>query len=332
MKRRRWPWVLAIVLVGTAGLEFGLRWGLGLGNPPLYVESGAYEYIQAPGQDVVRFGNRVITNRYSMRSAGLRPDACPIVMFIGDSVVNGGAPTDQAELATTLIEERLRAGGFPRAQTLNISAGSWGPDNAAAYLEQQGLFGAELMVAVFSSHDAADMMDFRPTVGVHPSYPDEKPVTAIGELLTRYLWPRAKALVAGGRSETGPSKAGAASLNPGWLRLVTMADSTDVPLRLYLHPDRSEARTGRFGVGGQRIQSFAADGQIVLWNGIDMGMDTTGYRDPIHLNAEGQRQLADLLYPRIAELLRANGTPCGLQRSGVRSESAGSAMRTPHLQ
>lgn len=312
IKGSRWAWILAISVTAVAGLELSLR-AIGLGDPPLYVESEAYEYIQAPEQDVVRFGNRIITNEYSMRSKSLRNDACPIVLFIGDSVVNGGAPTDQSELATTRIERSLQASGYPKAQTLNISAGSWGPDNAAAYLQQHGLFEADLVVAVFSSHDAADTMVFRPIVGVHSSYPEDKPLTAIGELFARYLWPRAKALFKTARRQR-PKKHRAVSdveLNPGWGRLVGLADSVGIPLRFYLHPDREETEAGQIGgEEGQRIRTFLAEENAVTWEGLEADMDLESYRDGIHLSPEGQRRLAQYLYPKIAKLLEIRGPLC----------------------
>lgn len=43
---------------------------------------------------------------------------------------------------------------------LNISAGSWGPDNCAAYLKHYGLFGAKAMSLLVSSHDAMILWTF----------------------------------------------------------------------------------------------------------------------------------------------------------------------------
>ena len=65
---------------------------------------------------------------------------------------------------------------------LNILAGSWGPDNLAAYLDENGFSDAEAMVVVLSSHDAHDVMDFEPVVDENSSYPSQQYKFAWGEL------------------------------------------------------------------------------------------------------------------------------------------------------
>ena len=73
---------------------------------------------------------------------------------------------------------------------LNVSAGSWGPDNCAAYLRHYGLFDAKAMFLLVSSHDAHDNMDFGPVAGVHDSYPDKQYCPAIAEPPSRHTPPR----------------------------------------------------------------------------------------------------------------------------------------------
>lgn len=57
---------------------------------------------------------------------------------------------------------------------LNISAGSWGPDNCAAYLKEKGTFGAEGIILVVSSHDAHDNMNWQTVVGQSVAFPDKQ--------------------------------------------------------------------------------------------------------------------------------------------------------------
>src|ERR1041384_4426338 len=90
--------ILLILLVGT---ELFARFYLGLGDPPLYIEDKEFEYIYAPDQDVMRFGNHVMTNEFSMRSKPLSPNDKIRILKIGDSIINGGAQTDQDSLAST---------------------------------------------------------------------------------------------------------------------------------------------------------------------------------------------------------------------------------------
>ena len=114
------------ILLIICSLEAVLRYRFGFCDAPLSIESDRYEYIFAPNQNRHRFGNHIIYNSYSQRSQ--EPDSNKtIVLGLGDSVINGGVQTDHGDLATTIASNDT-------LQILNISAGSWGPDNCAAYL------------------------------------------------------------------------------------------------------------------------------------------------------------------------------------------------------
>lgn len=174
---------LASLLIILVGGEFILRHFMGLTQAPLYFESDKYEYMPCPNQDGYRFGNHYHYNSYSQRSE--EPDTTKqIILGLGDSVIFGGVQTDQDSLATTIFTKETGI------QMLNISAGSWGPDNCAAYLREKGLFHAKAMFLLVSSHDAHDNMTFEPVVGIHPSYPKENYKLAYWELLERYILPR----------------------------------------------------------------------------------------------------------------------------------------------
>lgn len=59
--------IAAAAIVLIAG-ELFARFGLGLGNPPLSVVHPTIEYMFKPGQDLERFGHRVLVHAYGMRS------------------------------------------------------------------------------------------------------------------------------------------------------------------------------------------------------------------------------------------------------------------------
>ena len=126
---------------------------------PLYAASGKYEYMALPNQSGVRLGNRYYYNVFGMRSDEVNPHKKHI-LGLGDSVIYGGVQTDQDSLATSLFSAETGM------QMLNISAGSWGPDNCAAYLKEKGMFDAKGIFLLVSSHDAHDNMDFMPVVGI----------------------------------------------------------------------------------------------------------------------------------------------------------------------
>ena len=65
-----------------------------------------------------------------------KDDEFRVICFV-DSVLNGGSLTDQKDLATTLLEKKLKE-VTPDAYVGNISAGSWGPGNWRAYADEYG--------------------------------------------------------------------------------------------------------------------------------------------------------------------------------------------------
>lgn len=289
---------IVIVITIMVLSEIVLRLVFGLGNPPLYVASEHYEYILAPNQDLTRFGNRIIVNEYSMRSRPIDSTAQYRILFVGDSVVHGGNLTDHDELASTIVERKLSEQTNKVVQTLNVSAGSWGPDNAAAYLKRHGLFDVDLIVAVWSSHDAGDMMTFRPQVGVDPAMPDERPLFALSEAFMRYGPAPIRAFA---RDRRDPDvitlrpdwpEPDYSKINPGWDVIIDLADSVDVPLLVYLHAEIDEVKTGHYNSNGERIIDLLDGRHIPIIQALNVYDVDSDYRDYIHLNARGQAAMA----------------------------------------
>ena len=297
MKRKKALFSVAIVAFLLITTEVLLRWMWGLANAPLYDESGAYEYMAKPNQDGYRFGNHYHYNSFSQRSE--EPDSTKtIVLGLGDSVIFGGVLTDQDSLATSLFSAETGM------QMLNISAGSWGPDNCAAYLKEKGLFEAKGMFLLVSSHDAYDNMDFQKVVGVHPSYPDKQYLTAWGELICRYIYPRTIGKMIGGGKLLDPDAKGLNGIgihkngkefNSGFAQLKTMADSANIKLIVCLHPDQEELTVKRYNGQGQEIIKWCETNSVQLIKELDEGITKEMYRDGIHTNAKGQRFEADLM-------------------------------------
>ena len=156
-KYRRLYKGIGTLVVLFISLELILRFAFGFCNAMLYTSSDAYEYIAAPNQNRYRLGAHIHINSYSQRCE--EPDSTKVrVLGLGDSVLFGGTMTDQEDLASSIFSEETGI------QMLNISAGSWGPDNCAAYLREKGVFGAKAVVLVCSSHDAYDRMSHVPVV------------------------------------------------------------------------------------------------------------------------------------------------------------------------
>lgn len=283
--------LVGLILVGEIGLRL-----VGFGNPPLYVASDAYEYIYAPNQDLNRYGNHILTNSVSMRSAPIQEQDKVKVLLFGDSIIHGGAKTDHDSLAATRLEKRYQSEFGSQARVLNVSCGSWGPDNAYAYLLEKGDFDAERFVVVFSSHDYADFMNFRPIVGNLRSYPDTRPWTAIGEVLNRFLLPRIT-----GRWMKDPNvkpkihREDTGEMNPGWEGFRSYCESHDIPLLMVLHPTTKEVKAGAFNERGQAMKTWFHTHEIPYIDELEAGTKAAYYRDDIHYNDDGQRFLAETL-------------------------------------
>lgn len=281
-------------------LELVLRYGLGFCDALLYQRSKEYEYIAQPSQDRCRLGAEIHYNSFSQRCE--EPDSAKTkVLGLGDSVLFGGTWMDQNSLATTLFTNETGV------QMLNVSCGSWGPDNCAAYIKKHGAFGAKAMILVCSSHDAYDVMSHEDVVGKMPNYPDEQYSLAIAELADRYVWPRICSLFKKMSEKVDPDAAVVASagknsvakktaeFNPGFDELKAIADSLQIPFAIYLHAELGELERQEYNEMGGEILKWAYNNDVPVMQGMKYGERKEMYRDVIHLNEKGQRHLADCL-------------------------------------
>ena len=220
-----------------------------------------------------------------------------IILGLGDSVINGGAQTDHDSLATSIVSTETAY------QMLNISAGSWGADNCAAYLKERGLFDAKAIFVLLSSHDANDSMDFTPTVGVHKSYPKENYLLAMYEVLDRYIIPRIfkteETLSPDEKVLKGIDKGG--EFNEGWNELKEIATNAEIPLIIILHAELSELKLGDYNEKGKMIEQWAIDHEVKLVKDITF-MKEENYRDQIHINSSGQRVLANMIMTELSSI------------------------------
>ncbi len=315
-----------IVLILLAGIaETILRVKFGFCNAPLYISDPDFEYIFAPNQHLNRFGNIVRTNSLSMRSDEVSPSDTTVVLLIGDSVINGGSLTDHDSLASTKLEKRLSLKLNTKVRVLNIASGSWGPDNVAGYLKKNGLFNADLICLVTSSHDSHDIMSGVSPVGIDPNMPAKQYKVALVELWDRYrdlvvyktgeyIFPTPKPTVQAPldslerqKLRNGGIRKPGEGFNPGYEQLMEMAKKDSIPFFIYLHPEISEVALGTFNDQGEEIMGFAREHHVRLINEFDLGISLDDYRDTdvIHYNDKGQEFLAQNLYPLFLDYLNA---------------------------
>lgn len=316
-------WVRHIVYTGI-GLfllivlfEVGLRVGLGLGTPPLLRADSTIGYVFQANQDTYRFTNRVHINAYHQRSEDLmtRPDSTfTRILFLGDSVTWGGVLTDQSQTIPEATEHRLAQRCRNPVEALNASAGSWGIGNLTAYVDRYGLFESDAVVLQIGTHDLVQPKSTGEIVGRHPSYPNENPTLAIGELWERYLWPRLQSRLpewdAGASGDRSTSTAQSAdpdtrlARNLDQLRLlVEIIREQKIPVVIVHTPNRGEVVGRTDGPAtSERRQRFlsGSDSLDVTVLNLARGWARRSgveafYRDHVHLNERGNKAVADTL-------------------------------------
>ena len=292
---------LVLILIG----EMVARWGLGLGNPPLSVGDAEIDYLFAPHQRCNRFGNKLVYNNLSMR-CDFDVDETVLtnrIYVVGDSVVNGGALTDHEALATTLLQRTL-----PDVQVCNISAGSWGPGNCAAYFRRHPNLRGGCLIVEVNSHDLWEddpQASGGALVGKDVALVDRKPWSALGEGFSRYFLPRVRRWMGKARVNTKVdlAKWGKDAYDSSAERNLKALDWLFAqPFDwkcLLIHRSRQESTPGaEISAGEARFRKWAKD------RGVECSLlklsPETDYRDKIHLNDAGQRKL----FQSLMELVR----------------------------
>lgn len=295
---------LVLIILAIVVAEFLLRSMYGLTDTVLFRESNEFEYIPIP-QSRNRFGQFIFYNSLSQRNRELTSIDSNIILGFGDSVLNGGVLVDQDSLATTRLTEYLSSKYNKNLLFTNISAASWGPDNAYAYLHKYGNFGAEKMLLVVSSHDAYDNMSFDSVVGKHRNYPDEQYTFALVELVDRYIYPwYIQPLIKQEEKKQDVTKVNDLGINKfsegdqfnsGFENFKNYADSSNIPLTIYLHAEIYELREGKYNSQGQQIIEFCEKNNIPLIKELDYNFPEDAYVDFIHLSEKGHRYMFQIL-------------------------------------
>lgn len=286
---KRWGLIFAGLL---ALLELGLRFGVGLGQPPIVLldDPDGIEYRLKPDAQYLRWGNNIVINRHGLRGADfplVPAEDGARVLLVGDSVVYGNHFLDQSEI----MGSRLSAicDGW---EVVNVAASSWGPVNQDAFLERYGLFGAESAVIVISSHDLVDVPAARREV---IPYRTSAPVGAVGDALEA-LWERFERRFLPAKEVAGDRSVRKERSLAALERMMARMMMVDMNRHLYLHPLVDD--------DPEEVEAFEAFAALAGRYGFTIyqmraALDAEDYRDRIHPTASG----ADVYARHIAQRL-----------------------------
>lgn len=278
--------VALAVMFALALLAEAMLRAVGYADPALYVADSQYEYVLAPNQSVRRLATRIETNRYGMRAsdfdAARRAPSERRVLVLGDSVVSGVNWTDQSALATTL----LAADAW---RVMPVAAGGWGPGNMRAYVQRRGLYGADMVIVVLSSHDIDDDRGFGPLDAY--ATPVRKPRVALVRFVDQYV------LGGPAREARRVARAGrAGDARESLSGLLADLRTAGASACIVQHWTQTELAQGA-ARGHAEIAAIARThgARVVDGAARQRAEGAASYRDDIHLNNSGQRVLADLL-------------------------------------
>lgn len=142
------------VLLALGLMEAGMRI-LGRGQMMEFEPNAAWGYLMKPSQTVRVYGHPIHINSWGLRGPEVprRKQAGTIrILFVGDSVTYGGGRIEEDALFCRRVEASLRRRGM-RAESINLSAPGWSPQNWIKYLERYGLYEADLVILTLPECD-----------------------------------------------------------------------------------------------------------------------------------------------------------------------------------
>ncbi|NES94611.1 MAG: SGNH/GDSL hydrolase family protein [Desertifilum sp. SIO1I2] len=308
-------WVPLGGIATVAATELTLRLAFGLGNPALLQADPKIGYYFQPNQEILRFGKHIRYNQYAQRSDPITLERSPRtlrILMTGDSVLNGGNPTDQPQTITELFKSRLQSAGYS-AEVLNASAGSWAIGNQLAYLTQFGLFNSDAVILQIGTHDLLQPTSTSEAVGRSPYFPNRAPRSAIAEAWSRYFWPNASAsLQLSTPKGEYPPPAPAEPQKQFEENMVLLAEiislvrSQNIPVFVLFTPDRQDL-VPHYQTPPYKPEFFqlleawqvpAIDSHD-HWSNLPTQQVEGYFRDIVHLNEQGNQAIADLLFQKI---------------------------------
>jgi hypothetical protein len=178
--------VVALVL-----LSEGVLRAMGFGHTVLYVADPDIGYYPQPGAELIRYGGRVATNKFGMRSPEVdreKPPGTFRILMIGDSTLYAGSYIDQEDMYATVLQKRLSSGSLPgKIEVLAMGCNGWGPFHERGFVRKYpDAFHADLTMIQMPIDDVV-----RPLYGLMnvPFFSDKAPPRiALEEVANHLMW------------------------------------------------------------------------------------------------------------------------------------------------
>lgn len=309
-------WIPSTVIAVFVGMEVVLRIAIGLGNPVLVQADSFTGYLFKPNQKLIRVGKTIKYNQYSQRSEPItlqKPPTKLRILMLGDSVLNGGNPTDQSQTISELFKAKLFASGYP-AEILNASAGSWGIGNALGYLQKFGTFNSDAVILQIGTHDLTQPTSTSAIVGKHPAFSTHPPLLATQDAWNRYIWPHVAGKL-GYILPNGDFASSPISLTPDQQfkqnmqhlkEIITLVRGKKIPVFVLFTPNSNDLLP-KFNVPNYKSQFFqflyflrvpAIDAHTA-WSTLSPATVESYYRDYVHLSVQGNQAIAQNLFQQL---------------------------------
>ncbi|MUL37286.1 SGNH/GDSL hydrolase family protein [Gloeocapsopsis dulcis] len=317
-------WIPSIAIIALTATEIALRLAFGLGNPVLSQADADTGYRFQPNQKLSRFGKTIEYNQYSQRSEPItleKPQGTLRILMIGDSVLNGGNPTDQSQILSELFKAKLST-SQDSTQVLNASAGSWGIGNQLGYLRKFGTFQADAVILQIGTHDLIQPKSTSERVGRDPNYPNQAPLLAIQELVSRYALPKTTRLLKLNSSSTeipevasNQQKLQFEQNMESFKNIVNRLRTENIPVFVLYTPNRADLLPN-FNSPPYKSEFFQLLKSLEIpvidthtnWSNLPPATVVTYFRDQVHLSVAGNQAAAELLFQQLC--MKRQSTAC----------------------
>jgi hypothetical protein len=297
----------AVFLVALVALAEGTLRTQGFGRPVTYVADPLVGYYTEPNVDLRRYGGRVHTNAFGMRSrdvAAEKPAGSFRVLLLGDSTLYGGSYIDQDDLYSSRLEAQINKRRLPGpVEVLAMGVNGWGPFHERGYVARFGTFGADLAIVNLPIDDVN-----RPLYGLMsvPFFAVQAPPRlALEEVFNHLVW-RYRSAHAGLDEAYERRQSGIGIAEYG--RLVDDLLARGAEVMVAILPGRSagfggedspresawRAELERVAVQREGVKTYFARGVFA-----GKGSPDEIYHDSVHLRPKGHHVYADFLESRV---------------------------------